>query len=195
MDKDRNKCWHVRVRISRNSRSQSFLLGVLPFKPNADLSKRLAWEDLLNTLRNIAAENYENDDTHKKYRTNVTIPSDRSGDAILFVRWQRIDDGGEGFYNCSDITITNGGATTPSNEHAPNQDLIPINSFIPDGFEAPEVGDTVKYDILDKDGKVARSFDISVNSANINAWDRLLAAEINGWHDTPKGLYFYRRLA
>ena len=156
-------------------------------KPNADLSKRLAWNDLelIQTEGNITA------DGDKKYRINVTIPSDRYGDAILFVRWQRIDDGGEGFYNCSDITIKNGGATTPTNEHAPSPDLSRIASFIPDGFQAPEIGDTVKYDILDKDGKIIRSFDVAVGAANINAWDRLLAAKINGWHDTyQKGSIF-----
>ena len=144
-------------------------------KPNADLSKGLAWGDLdlIQETGNVPVEN-------GKYRINVTIPSDRSGDAILFVRWQRDDAAGEGFYNCSDITIKNG--NTPPPEPAPEPDLHRGASFIPSGLEAPEIGDVVKYDIINKDGAVARSFDIRVDSNNVGDWDRLLASEINGWH-------------
>ncbi|MDA0120877.1 lytic polysaccharide monooxygenase [Vibrio sp. T11.5] len=144
-------------------------------KPNADLSKGLAWDDLdlIQETGNVPVEN-------GKYRINVTIPSDRSGDAILFVRWQRDDAAGEGFYNCSDITIKNG--NTPPPEPAPQPDLHRGSSFIPSGLEAPQIGDVVKYDIINKDGAVARSFDIRVDSNNVGDWARLLASEINGWH-------------
>ncbi|NRB68960.1 MAG: lytic polysaccharide monooxygenase [Vibrio sp.] len=144
-------------------------------KPNADLSKGLAWDDLdlIQETGNVPVEN-------GKYRINVTIPSDRSGDAILFVRWQRDDAAGEGFYNCSDITIKNG--NTPHPEPVPQPDLHRGTSFIPSGLEAPQIGDVVKYDIINKDGAVARSFDIRVDSSNVGDWARLLASEINGWH-------------
>lgn len=141
-------------------------------KPEADLSKALAWDDLdlIQTEDNVPA------DSNNKYRINVTIPSNRSGDAILFVRWQRIDAAGEGFYNCSDITIKADG-TLP-----PEADLVRGDLYIPSEFVNPEIGDTVKYDILNKYGDVARSFDIKINDSNINDWARLLASEINGWH-------------
>lgn len=144
-------------------------------KPNADLSKGLAWGDLdlIQETGNVPVEN-------GKYRINVTIPSDRSGDAIFFVRWQRDDAAGEGFYNCSDITIKNG--NTPPPEPAPQPDLHRGSSFIPSELEAPRIGDVVKYDIINKDGAVARSFDIKVDSSNVGDWARLLASEINGWH-------------
>ena len=145
-------------------------------KPNADLSQALAWDDLelIQTEGNVPVES-------GKYRINVTIPSERSGDAILFVRWQRADPAGEGFYNCSDITIVNGD-TTPPPEPTPEPDLVKGNLYIPQGFVAPEVGDTVKYDIINKHGEVARSFDIDVTTNNLNDWERLLASQINGWH-------------
>jgi chitin-binding protein len=58
--------------------------------------------------------------------------------------------------------------------------------YIPVNFVGPDLGDTVKYDIINKYGDVARSFDIEVNSSNINDWQRLLASEINGWHEEFK---------
>lgn len=35
----------------------------------------------------------------------IPFPTDRSGEATLYTRWQREDIAGEGFYNCSDINI------------------------------------------------------------------------------------------
>jgi len=81
-------------------------------KPNADLTKGLAWGDL-----DLIQEEGNVPVNGGKYRINVTIPSDRSGDAILFVRWQRNDSTGEGFYNCLDMTIT--GGTTPTQRAKP----------------------------------------------------------------------------
>lgn len=154
-------------------------------KPGADLSKPLAWDDLdlIQTEGNVPV----GDD--KKYRMNVTIPSDRSGDAILFVRWQRDDSAGEGFYNCSDISVV--GGETPPPEPPPQPDLEKGDLYIPVDFVGPDIGDTVKYDIINKYGEVARSFDIEVNASNINDWERLLASEINGWHsEFQKGSVF-----
>lgn len=144
-------------------------------KPNTDLSKTLAWSDLelIQKLGNIPVSG-------SKYRMDVTIPSDRSGDAILFVRWQRDDAAGEGFYNCSDITIVND--DTPPIVPPSEPNLIKGERYIPEDFVSPEPGDTVLYDIINKHGEVARSFKLDVNSANVNDWDRLLASEINGWH-------------
>ncbi|WP_231897923.1 lytic polysaccharide monooxygenase [Vibrio tapetis] len=148
-------------------------------KPNADLNKGLAWRDLelIQKEENVPLNS-------GKYRFNVTIPSDRSGDAILFVRWQRIDAAGEGFYNCSDITIT-GGETLPT-EPTPQTDLVRADLFVSKQFGTPKVGDTVKFDIINKYGEVARSFDIVIDEANVNEWARLLASEINGWHEEFK---------
>lgn len=148
-------------------------------KPNADLSKGLAWGDLelIQEVGNVPVSG-------GKYRINVTIPSDRSGDAILYVRWQRDDAAGEGFYNCSDITIA--GDTTPPPEPGPEPDLVRGDLFVSEQFGTPQVGDTVNYDIINKYGEVARSFDIAIDASNVNDWARLLASKINGWHEEFK---------
>ena len=47
------------------------------------------------------------------YNLNLQLPADRSGPAVLYTRWQRVDVVGEGFYNCSDIELVNGSSDTP----------------------------------------------------------------------------------
>ncbi|MCP3664909.1 MAG: chitin-binding protein, partial [Gammaproteobacteria bacterium] len=145
--------------------------------PTADLSKELAWGDLelIQSNGNVPVNG-------GKYRIDVTIPSGRSGDAILFVRWQRDDPAGEGFYNCSDITINDGDATIPTPEPVLNEYLQRGDLFVPGGLDPPQIGDTVTYDIVDQSGAVERSFDILLDYTNVNDWARLLASEINGWH-------------
>ena len=75
-------------------------------KPSYDAGSRaLGWGDLepLGTFNDIPLTNKGG---NRVYEMNVNLPSNRSGDeAVLFVRWQRIDAGGEGFYSCSDIVF------------------------------------------------------------------------------------------
>lgn len=150
-------------------------------KAGADLSKGLAWGDLelIASFGNVPVNN-------GKYTMDVTLPHDRVGDAILFVRWQRDDPVGEGFYNCSDITIGNSGGIEPDPEPVPQQNLVQGSQFIPSDFGIPEVGDTVEYDIINKLGNVARTFNIKIDQTNLNDWARLLASDINGWHEKNK---------
>ena len=67
-------------------------------KPEADLSKQLAWDDLTliaergkNGDRIMPVnETYPNGERHGEYVMDITIPEERRGNAILFVRWQPI---------------------------------------------------------------------------------------------------------
>ncbi|MCV5901510.1 lytic polysaccharide monooxygenase, partial [Escherichia coli] len=80
-------------------------------------SKPLTWSDL--ELIDTAGDVYV--DAEKRYRIHVTFPADRSGDAVLYTRWQRIDVAGEGFYNCSDITLNGTGTTPPTDPVDPTE--------------------------------------------------------------------------
>ena len=71
------------------------------------------------------------------YATQVQIPSGRTGDAILFMRYQRHDPRGEGFYNGSYVKLGGGGSDP----------WYAKGSFIPQGF-SPKVGDTVRFRVL-----------------------------------------------
>nr|WP_086941160.1 lytic polysaccharide monooxygenase [Thaumasiovibrio occultus] len=147
-------------------------------KPNADLSKALAWSDV-----ELIQENGDVPVVNGKYRIDVTIPTDRQGDAILFVRWQRDDAAGEGFYNCSDITIVNDTVTPPVEPTQPY--LVQGTQFIPADITlaTPALGDSVNYQIFNKLGELHSSFSLVVTAENQNDWDRLLAAQVNGWYE------------
>ena len=148
-------------------------------KPGVDVSQPLKWGDLelIQEYGNITVG------ADKKYRMNVTLPADRSGDAVLYTRWQRIDPVGEGFYNCSDITIT-------GDEQPPvDPDLPYLNKgeqFIPSdiSINTPQIGESVKYDVLNQYGEVHNSFSIKITADNQLDWDRLLASQISGYYET-----------
>ncbi|UXI03123.1 lytic polysaccharide monooxygenase [Photobacterium sp. TY1-4] len=151
-------------------------------KPGADLSQALAWSDLelIHEAGNVPVNG-------GKYRMNVTIPADRVGNATLFVRWQRVDVVGEGFYNCSDIVIKNSQITPPV-EPTPEPvepNLIQGNPFIPTPFSlnSATVGDTVHYTVFNAYGEEHASFSLVITAENQHDWDRLLASQVNGWYE------------
>lgn len=74
-------------------------------KPGFDAATQtLAWAnlDLIGTASNVPLVQIGG---RNMYRLSVRMPPGRTGSATLFTRWQRQDAAGEGFYNCSDITI------------------------------------------------------------------------------------------
>ncbi|MGF1740091.1 lytic polysaccharide monooxygenase [Vibrio profundum] len=152
-------------------------------KPGVDVSQPLKWGDLelIQEMGDVPVEN-------GKYRMDVTIPENRIGDATLFVRWQREDSAGEGFYNCSDITIVNGNTPAPDDpddETPVGPYLMQGNQFIPQDITLDSVlaGDTVTYKVFGTSGDEHASQQLVITEDNKNDWDRLLAAQINGWYE------------
>ena len=152
-------------------------------KAGVDVSKPLKWDDLtlIQEYGNVAV------DSDKKYRMNVTIPANRNGDAILYTRWQRDDAVGEGFYNCSDITISDEGAINPPEPGLPY--LEQGDAFIPSDIElsTPKIGESVNYTVFNKDGVEHSRFSLTITQENITDWDRLLASQVNGYYETNFG--------
>lgn len=73
-------------------------------KPGFDsATQRLKWSDLeiINSYGDLPVIN-------GYYEMDINIPAGRSGTGILYIRWQRNDPAGEGFYNCSDIVFSSG---------------------------------------------------------------------------------------
>lgn len=72
-------------------------------KPGYDSRTLLGWDDLdlVETVTDPGRYSLANGG----YKFPLSIPTGRIGEAVLFVRWQRIDTRGEGFYSCSDVVI------------------------------------------------------------------------------------------
>ncbi|MCL9780712.1 lytic polysaccharide monooxygenase [Vibrio sp. S4M6] len=143
-------------------------------KPSANLTQPLAWDDLelINEYGDIPVTE------NRKYLMDITIPKDRKGAAVLYVRWQRNDPAGEGFYNCSDINIINRAGI----------ELMPYlsqgSAFIPEEItlHSVDVGDIVEYTVFRQQGQPHSYFELLITEKNIKDWDRLIAADITGYY-------------
>ena len=96
------------------------------FNPN---KQKLKWRNLklINEFPNLAVKA----GTPDYYEMVIDLPTNRSNGAkaILFTRWQRIDQGGEGFYNCSDIVFSDKASLVDLPE--PTDELSPIDPSNP----------------------------------------------------------------
>lgn len=147
-------------------------------KPSYDATQPLTWNDLelIDKAGDIVV------DETKRYRMKVTFPADRTGDAILLTRWQRIDPAGEGFYNCSDITIGTTGTnppTDPGNPTEPSPDLISLGYFIPQGFGPVEAGDTVRFRTFAATGSEIVDISLPISANNTTTWSAEIADQFN----------------
>lgn len=139
-------------------------------KQGTDLNQPLKWSDL-----ELIKE--DNDSVvGSMYSTDLTIPDDRIGDHILFVRWQRIDFVGEGFYNCSDITVLNDEVTEPE----------PVEPYLVQGEEYVlpeyEIGDRIIFEVITQNGDVHNTFNKDVTQTNYEYIPELVAAEVSGYY-------------
>ncbi|MDF2155844.1 lytic polysaccharide monooxygenase [Vibrio sp. CAU 1672] len=147
-------------------------------KPSYDQALPLTWDDLelIDTAGNIFV------DAEKRYRIQVTFPAERSGDAILYTRWQRIDAAGEGFYNCSDITLRGTGITPPTDPVEPGEpgnNLTALGYFIAQGFGPVEPGDTVRFRTFDVNGSEIADLSLPITTANTSTWAAEIADQFN----------------
>ncbi|HFV9244173.1 lytic polysaccharide monooxygenase [Enterobacter bugandensis] len=155
-------------------------------KKNVDpTKKKLGWGDveLLKTF-NIASG--DNSDRHT---VNVTIPEDRTGKAIIFTRWQRIDPVGEGFYNCSDVIIkARDGSEIPDGggeeEEGGESGWINKGNFITNAHH-PAVGEKVRFRLMGGtrgDNLIDVNLPITAENASGNKWVVELGQMLNREH-------------
>ncbi|MBD1572459.1 spindolin [Vibrio sp. S17_S38] len=112
----------------------------------------------------------------KYYQMEVTLPTDRVGNAVIYTRWQRQDPAGEGFYNCSDITFsenTNGGGT-----NSPLDKWVSSGSYISSTLDA-NVGDTIWFRIFDNNGNETVFEKFPITNEDEHVWGQDLATLIN----------------
>ena len=147
-------------------------------KPDYDKSKPLTWDDLelVDEVGNVEPTEGTPNDT---YNFKVKLPKDRVGeDVILFSRWQRVDPAGEGFYNCSDITIKQGNGEVIPPVIGGDLHAIP-GFFVKPGF-TPVVGDTVRFRLM-APGTGAEVLDqrLVITAENKATWAQTLADQVN----------------
>ncbi|QGX39992.1 lytic polysaccharide monooxygenase [Permianibacter aggregans] len=142
-------------------------------KPGFDAAtQRLRWADL-DRIASFGNTGTVNVGGRNMYRFEVPLPAGRSGDAVLFTRWQRQDAGGEGFYNCSDIRIAASGGET----------WFDGGEYIRSGTVAT-VGDEIWFRVFDNNGdeKVFEKLPVTASNQNLNQWAAELATRVNTNH-------------
>jgi len=131
----------------------------------------LRWQDLELVQEHGNIEFTKAPDGNRYYNMDVHIPADRVGDALLYSHWQRVDVAGEGFYNCSDITIVR--------EDVEPKTWQPIAYFVRQG-QVPQVGDSVWARLFNADGQELINQQFTVNTDNLNTWQEGFAEQLNG---------------
>ncbi|MDP5008751.1 MAG: lytic polysaccharide monooxygenase [Glaciimonas sp.] len=154
-------------------------------KPSYQRNRPLTWAD----LEQIGQDKYEVTGHHTNWdpalppppnfqprpagfhQFSIALPAGRTGDAILYTRWQRSSGSIEGFYNCSDITIEGG---------------TPFPWFDKGGLTpyAVKVGDKIRFRVMDgtvKSGHEIVDESIDIHSANVapTAWSRDIVAKLS----------------
>ncbi|MDO3381472.1 lytic polysaccharide monooxygenase [Gilvimarinus algae] len=143
-----------------------FYLSKPGFNPATDV---LTWGDL-ELVDEKSSASLQTINGKRFYVMNVSLPTNRSGDAILYTRWQRQDVAGEGFYNCSDIVL--GDVEPPTWNDA--------GAYVQQGIN-PSAGDQIWFRVFDNFGSevVFNQFDITAANEALGSWTAELANEIN----------------
>jgi len=109
-------------------------------------------------------------DGNRFYEMSVSIPAERVGEAILYSRWQRDDVVGEGFYNCSDITIV--------------RDNSQVDSWFDAGFylkqgQTPTIGESASFRVFNASGQEIVNQQLTITATNQHSWATDFAQALN----------------
>lgn len=130
----------------------------------------LTWGDVSLVQSHENIDFIKGMDGNRFYEMDVNIPADRAGDAILYTRWQRVDVVGEGFYNCSDITIVRDGVEPET--------WFDAGFYLKQGQTAA-IGETVSLRLFDATGQELVNQQLAVTAANQTNWASELAQSLN----------------
>ncbi|KAF7720771.1 hypothetical protein EC973_006142 [Apophysomyces ossiformis] len=178
-----------------NSRSHNpAIMRVYITKPSYDPSKNLTWEDLDKIYEEPAPNPVPANGTGlipevtSFYYLDVPV-GDRTGDAIIYGYWQRIDAGDEGFFNCADVTLKKEGAAgtstksgTEKDDHRSDTQWVEDQLYLERDL-VPDVGDKVRFRLMNEKnrGRTAVDVTLPITTANVrNAkWSKDLANTLN----------------
>ncbi len=152
--------------------------------------QELTWDDL-----ELIAEHGEKQVINGFYEMEYTIPEGRAGSAILYTRWQRKDPAGEGFYNCSDIRISDDGGTDPGPDPDPDPlpELVKLGRYLTFTTNPAEPGDKANFRLRNGNGMdvVNESIEITTKNSDFTAWTAELARKVNDLHGSSVQIGFW----
>lgn len=181
--------WYKTSVVPKNGKMQVRIIGTAPHvpsfvkvylsKPSYTGAAALKWNDLTEVYTErfeVARTDWTTPSTMPGtsgfFQFEVPIPAGQTGNAVLYTRWQRVDPAGEGFYNCSDITIDG-----PSNPFP----WFEKGTFV-SSDKTPKVDDSVRFRVLGHGASAAEVVDIKVpiTSANLApaVWGKQLADQL-----------------
>lgn len=190
--------WHKTVVTPVNGKMDVRIQGTQPHVPSIIriyLSKPgynsattpLKWSDLTQVHEESFTE-YKTDWTTPPYvgeppsignfQFKVPVPQGQTGNAIVFVYWQRLDAGNEAFFNCSDITLDQGGTPAPWTE---------IGTFITQS-DTPKAGDKVRARVFGHTKSFSEKVDVTADVTNADAtvWAAALENKLRAYSNIVK---------
>ncbi|NQZ82794.1 MAG: lytic polysaccharide monooxygenase [Colwellia sp.] len=168
MPNEQNK---IQIRFNAKTPHNPSFWKIYLSKPSFNASTDvLRWQDLELVQEHGDIDFIKSPDGNRYYDMEVSIPENRSGDALLYSRWQRNDVVGEGFYNCSDITIVRDGVDP--------QQWQSIGYFIKQG-QVANVGDSVWLRLFSDVGQELINQTLEVTASNSESWQTDFATLLN----------------
>jgi len=162
---------NIQVRFNAQTPHNPSFWRVYLSKPSFNASTDvLRWQDLELVQEHGNIDFTKSSDGNRYYNMEVHIPADRVGDALLYSHWQRVDVVGEGFYNCSDITIVR--------DDVEPDEWQAIAYFIKQGQNA-NVGDSPWARLFNADGQELINQQFMINSDNTASWQADFAQQLN----------------
>lgn len=161
----------IQIRFNAKTPHNPSFWQIYLSKPSFNASTDvLRWQDLELVQEHGNIDFIKDPDGNRYYDMEVNIPEDRVGDALLYSRWQRNDVVGEGFYNCSDVTIVR-------NDVEPDQ-WQSLGYFVNQGHIA-KVDDVVWLRLFNIDGQELINQSITITDQNIDHWQASFAELLN----------------
>jgi len=162
---------NIQVRFNAQTPHNPSFWRIYLSKPSFNSSTDvLRWQDLELVQEHGNIDFTKSSDGNRYYNMEVHIPADRVGDALLYSHWQRVDVVGEGFYNCSDITIVR--------DDVEPDEWQAIGYFVKQGQNANQ-GDSAWARLFNADGQELINQQFMVDSNNAATWQADFARQLN----------------
>jgi len=162
---------NIQVRFNAQTPHNPSFWRIYLSKPSFNASTDvLRWQNLELVQEHGNIDFTKSADGNRYYTMDVHIPAERVGDALLYSHWQRVDVVGEGFYNCSDITIVR--------DDVEPDEWQAIVYFVKQGQNA-NAGDSSWARLFNANGQELINQQFTVEIDNAATWQAEFAQQLN----------------